>query len=52
LRFGDRRTIESRKAIYFDVRRERIIGFAERQRLPAIYQFREYAVAGGLLSTA
>jgi putative tryptophan/tyrosine transport system substrate-binding protein len=35
---------------YFDVRRERIIGFAERQRLPAIYQFREYAVAGGLLS--
>src|SRR5262249_39203535 len=35
---------------YFDVRRERIIGFAERQRLPAIYQFREYAMAGGLLS--
>src|SRR5262249_1881831 len=35
---------------YFEVRRERIIGFAERQRLPAIYQFREYAVAGGLLS--
>jgi putative ABC transport system substrate-binding protein len=34
----------------FDVRRERIVGFAERQRLPAIYQFREYAVAGGLLS--
>ena len=31
-------------------RRERIVGFAERQRLPAIYQFREYAVAGGLLS--
>ena len=35
---------------YFDVRRDRIINFAERQRLPAIYQFREYAVAGGLLS--
>ena len=35
---------------YFDTRRERIIGFAARQRLPAIYQFREYAVAGGLLS--
>jgi len=34
----------------FDTRRERIIGFAARQRLPAIYQFREYAVAGGLLS--
>jgi putative ABC transport system substrate-binding protein len=35
---------------YFDVRRDRIIGFAERQHLPAIYQFREYALAGGLLS--
>jgi putative ABC transport system substrate-binding protein len=35
---------------YFDMRRERIISFAERQRLPAIYQFREFAVAGGLLS--
>jgi putative ABC transport system substrate-binding protein len=35
---------------YFDVRRDRIIGFAAQQRLPAIYQFREYAVAGGLLS--
>ena len=35
---------------YFDTRRERIIGFAAQQRLPAIYHFREYAVAGGLLS--
>jgi putative ABC transport system substrate-binding protein len=35
---------------YFDTRRDRIVVFAERQRLPAIYQFREYAVAGGLLS--
>jgi putative ABC transport system substrate-binding protein len=35
---------------YFDTRRDRIVGFAARQRLPAIYQFREYAVAGGLLS--
>jgi putative ABC transport system substrate-binding protein len=35
---------------YFDTRRDRIIDFARRQRLPAIYQFREYAVAGGLLS--
>jgi putative ABC transport system substrate-binding protein len=35
---------------YFDVRRGRIIAFAQRQQLPAIYQFREYAVAGGLLS--
>jgi putative tryptophan/tyrosine transport system substrate-binding protein len=35
---------------YFDTRRDRIVGFATQQRLPAIYQFREYAVAGGLLS--
>src|SRR6516165_10192098 len=35
---------------YFDTRREQIVGFATRHRLPAIYQFREYAVAGGLLS--
>src|SRR5215813_3106886 len=35
---------------YFDTQRERIVGFAQQRRLPAIYQFREYAVAGGLLS--
>src|SRR6516225_9403184 len=35
---------------YFDTRRDRIVAFAARQRLPAIYPFREYAVAGGLLS--
>jgi putative ABC transport system substrate-binding protein len=35
---------------YFDTRRDRIVGFAQRQRLPAIYQFREYVLAGGLLS--
>jgi putative ABC transport system substrate-binding protein len=35
---------------YFDTRLDRIVAFAARQRLPAIYQFREYAVAGGLLS--
>jgi putative tryptophan/tyrosine transport system substrate-binding protein len=35
---------------FFDTRRDRIVDFARRQRLPAIYQFREYAVAGGLLS--
>jgi putative tryptophan/tyrosine transport system substrate-binding protein len=35
---------------YFDTRREQIVGFAARHGLPAIYQFREYAVAGGLLS--
>jgi putative tryptophan/tyrosine transport system substrate-binding protein len=35
---------------YFDTRRGQIFSFAERQRLPAIYHFREYALAGGLLS--
>jgi ABC-type uncharacterized transport system substrate-binding protein len=35
---------------YFDTRRDRIVAFAARQRLPAIYQFRQYAVAGGVLS--
>jgi len=35
---------------YFDTRRDRIVGFAQRQRLPAIYHFREYVLAGGLLS--
>jgi putative tryptophan/tyrosine transport system substrate-binding protein len=35
---------------YFDTRREQIVGLAARYRLPAIYQFREYAEAGGLLS--
>lgn len=37
-------------APYFDTRRDRIISFAARNRLPAIYHFREYAVAGGLAS--
>jgi putative tryptophan/tyrosine transport system substrate-binding protein len=35
---------------YFDTRRQRIVAFAARQHLPAIYQFREFALAGGLLS--
>jgi putative ABC transport system substrate-binding protein len=35
---------------YFDTRRARIIAFAAKQRLPAIYQFREYALDGGLIS--
>jgi ABC-type uncharacterized transport system substrate-binding protein len=33
---------------FFDTRRERIIAFAAKSRLPTIYQFREYAIAGGL----
>jgi putative ABC transport system substrate-binding protein len=35
---------------YFDTRRDRIIAFAAANRIPAIYQFREFAVAGGLIS--
>jgi putative tryptophan/tyrosine transport system substrate-binding protein len=35
---------------YFDTRRDRIIAFAAQNRLPAVYHFREYAVAGGLVS--
>ena len=35
---------------FFDTRRDRIIALAAKLRLPAIYQFREYAVAGGLMS--
>jgi len=37
-------------APFFDTRRERIVEFAAQNRVPAIYQFREYAVAGGLIS--
>ena len=35
---------------YFATQRDRIVAFATQNRLPAIYQFREYAVAGGLIS--
>jgi putative ABC transport system substrate-binding protein len=35
---------------YFDTRRDRIVAFAAENRLPAMYQFREFAVAGGLIS--
>jgi len=35
---------------YFDTRRDWIIAFAAQNRLPAVYSFREYAVAGGLVS--
>ena len=35
---------------YFDTRRDRIIAFTAQNRLPAMYQFREFAVAGGLIS--
>jgi putative ABC transport system substrate-binding protein len=35
---------------FFDTRRGRLIALALQHRMPAIYQFREYAVAGGLIS--
>ena len=35
---------------FFDTRHGRIIEFAAQNKLPAIYQFREYAVHGGLIS--
>jgi putative ABC transport system substrate-binding protein len=35
---------------FFDTRRERLVALASQHRMPAIYQFREYALAGGLMS--
>jgi putative ABC transport system substrate-binding protein len=35
---------------YFDTRQDRFIAFAIKHRLPAMYQFREFVVAGGLIS--
>jgi len=35
---------------YFDTRRDRIIAAAAQNKLPAIYQLREYATDGGLIS--
>jgi ABC-type uncharacterized transport system substrate-binding protein len=36
--------------IFFNSRRERIVGLAARHALPAIYELREFAAAGGLMS--
>lgn len=35
---------------FFDTRRDEFVRFAREQQLPAIYQFRDYVVAGGLAS--
>jgi putative tryptophan/tyrosine transport system substrate-binding protein len=35
---------------FLDTQRDRIIAFAEQNRLPAVYHFKEYAQAGGLMS--
>jgi ABC-type uncharacterized transport system substrate-binding protein len=35
---------------YVDTRHDRLIAFAAQNKLPAMYQFREFAVAGGLIS--
>jgi putative tryptophan/tyrosine transport system substrate-binding protein len=35
---------------FFDIRRDRIIGLAKRLNMPAIYAWREYVQAGGLMS--
>ncbi|MGA9319527.1 MAG: ABC transporter substrate-binding protein [Xanthobacteraceae bacterium] len=35
---------------FFDTRRNRIVALAEQFKLPAMYQFRDYPLAGGLMS--
>jgi putative ABC transport system substrate-binding protein len=35
---------------FFDTRRNKIIAFTAEHRIPAVYQFRQYAVEGGLMS--
>ena len=35
---------------YLDTRRHQLVTFAAENKLPAIYQFREFAVDGGLMS--
>jgi putative ABC transport system substrate-binding protein len=36
--------------IFFNSMRDKLVGLAARYRLPAIYEFREFAAAGGLMS--
>jgi putative ABC transport system substrate-binding protein len=35
---------------FFDTRRDKLVGLAERYAVPCMYQFREFAEAGGLMS--
>ena len=35
---------------FFDTRRDKLTGLALRHKLPTVFQFREYAQAGGLMS--
>jgi putative tryptophan/tyrosine transport system substrate-binding protein len=35
---------------FFDPRRDRLVALAAQHRVPAIYQFRDYVLAGGLMS--
>jgi putative ABC transport system substrate-binding protein len=35
---------------FFDTRRARLVAFEKQRRIPAIYQFRDYAAQGGLMS--
>jgi putative ABC transport system substrate-binding protein len=35
---------------FYDTRRDKLVGMAARYSFPAMYQFREYAAAGGLIS--
>jgi hypothetical protein len=35
---------------FFDTRRDKLTGLALRHKLPTMFQFREYAQAGGLMS--
>jgi putative ABC transport system substrate-binding protein len=37
-------------AAFFDTRRAKLLAFQSQHRLPTVYQFREYAAAGGMMS--
>ena len=37
-------------AAFFDTRRAKLLAYQSQHRLPTVYQFREYAAAGGMMS--